>query len=473
VKQSDTHQWHEKKRFSNVKAFISDDSKWIVTIDENAKAEVWDIEKGISKHYLKKETIHKASFSPNSQWLVTTDTTKDIHTHKIWDIDKGTKNHEFKSDTTISDKPLSKYFSKDGRWFEEKPRKNLSKIRDLDNKKYLFEEPLSDVSFSSDSQWIAVISGNKEAKLWNVKSNVDIQECEISYLKGKSVEGISFSPDSRWLITKYNRQNRANIWSLKDFQKPSFLNNETFYAPYFSPNDKWLVTRNGSNTENCTSKVWDMSKCVMILNDTLPDVEFSPDNQWLVNKKSLTGDYFQLEVWDITNKSRKDFLQNEKDLYRYSFSPDSSWLISKHKNFSKIWDLKTGQQIHKFSNTSDSLKSIVKIEISNDCQWVFILDKNNRAKIWNTQKERWYDFLQGERDIRIAKFFSNNELLLTKDDFGVVKIWTLASKGNDAKKAFEKIENDIKKIQEWIRIFGDKYLLPLDEELKKKYGIKD
>jgi hypothetical protein len=35
----------------------------------------------------------------------------------------------------------------------------------------------------------------------------------------------------------------------------------------------------------------------------------------------------------------------------------------------------------------------------------------------------------------------------------------------------EELDYHYEEIQEWIKVFGDKYLLPLDEEIKKKYGI--
>lgn len=36
----------------------------------------------------------------------------------------------------------------------------------------------------------------------------------------------------------------------------------------------------------------------------------------------------------------------------------------------------------------------------------------------------------------------------------------------------EELDYTFEEIEEWIRLFGDEYLLPLDDEIKKKYGIK-
>ncbi len=35
----------------------------------------------------------------------------------------------------------------------------------------------------------------------------------------------------------------------------------------------------------------------------------------------------------------------------------------------------------------------------------------------------------------------------------------------------EELDYQFEEIQEWIKFFGKEYLLPLDEEIKKKYGV--
>ncbi|MFD2240482.1 WD40 repeat domain-containing protein, partial [Flectobacillus roseus] len=237
---------------------------------------------------------------------------------------------------------------------------------------------------------------------------------------------------------------------------------------------------------------------------------FSPNSQWLIIK----DDNYNSKVWSVQTGKYPDFLKDEKIIRYANFSQDSQWLITKDLNFnSKVWSVQTG----KYYDFLKDEKNIHDAKFTQDSQWLVTWDgiiPNFTAIVWSVNKRGQAEFLKQERKISGVAFSENAQYLSIKqEDKHQVKTYEVATGklfqtlwlnkvptqvhildnrylyvtvGKAIVKTDlqtdqghimsygdgEELDYKYEEIQEWIKVFGDKYLLPLDEEIKKKYGIK-
>ncbi|MFY7830156.1 MAG: WD40 repeat domain-containing protein, partial [Flectobacillus sp.] len=113
----------------------------------------------------------------------------------------------------------------------------------------------------------------------------------------------------------------------------------------FSPDSKWLITKD--EIVGGTSKVWSVEtgKNPDFLKDekTISYATFSPDSKWLITKDEIVGG--TSKVWSVETGKNPDFLKDEKKLSRVKFSKDckSLSIITQHQV--KTYDIATGKLI--------------------------------------------------------------------------------------------------------------------------------
>jgi WD40 repeat protein len=173
------------------------------------------------------------------------------------------------------------------------------------------------------------------------------------------VNGVFFSPDSRWLATtSYDRT--VKIWDVKTGQTQATLTDFTdlTYAAVFSPDGNTLVTGSGDQTVI----FWDVRGLAEAASrgrfyasfcwkGTPGAISFSPDGKRLAIGVDNTGYVYEL---DFSQAAPARFLYNlichQGNINSIVFSPDGKRLATAAgdntpgNNRAKIWDAETGQE---------------------------------------------------------------------------------------------------------------------------------
>ncbi|PAC31468.1 hypothetical protein BWI92_09030 [Flectobacillus sp. BAB-3569] len=277
----------------------------------------------------------------------------------------------------------------------------------------------------------------------------------------------TFSPDSQWLITR-DENRHYKVWSVKTGRYYDFLKDEkNIREATFSPDSQWLITRD----ENRNYKVWSVQtgKYYDFLKDekNIYRATFSGDSQWLITRDE-NGNY---QVWSVETGKYYDFLKDEKNIREATFSPDSKWLITRDWNDDyKVWSVEIG----KYPDFLKDEKKIVEVAFSKNTKYLTIIqDESHKVKTYEVTTGKliqtlWLNRIPSDIDI------IDNHFLHVAVGAAIVKTDLQTQQGNIMSYGDgEELDYEYDEIVEWMKAFGDKYLLPLDEELKKKYGIKD
>ncbi len=399
---------------------FSPDSKWLITRDENLNPKVWSVDKGQQADFLKKEaTISGATFSPDSKWLITRD--KNLNP-KVWSVDKRQQVDFLKEKTTISD-----------------------------------------ATFSPDSKWLVTTDSSDIVKVWLVEKGQ-----QAAFLKEEAtITDATFSPDSKWLVTT-DTSDIVTVWSVDKGQQVAFLKEEaTITDATFSPDSKWLITTD----HNQNAKVWSVEKWIMY--DFLRQEKkvyhptFSPNSKLLVTRGDIVGGFFK--IWSVENGMLYNFLKDEKNIIDGTFSQDTKWLLTTYylsRGIAKIWSVEKGIQAD-FIKDEKNISSVI---FSQDSKLLSI-STNHQVKTYEIATGKLIQTLWLNKIPTQVDIIDNRYLYVTVGK-AIVKTDLQTQQGNLMSYGDgEPLNYKFEEIQAWIKVFGDKYLLPLDEELKKKYGV--
>jgi WD40 repeat protein len=198
---------------------------------------------------------------------------------------------------------------------------------------------------------------------------------------------------------------------------------------------------------------------------TITDATFSPDSKWLITKDGNDNS----KVWSVETGKQYDFLKDEKTIRYPTFSPDSKWLITTDGNHNyKVWSVETGKN---YDFLKDE-KNIYKATFSQDAKLLSIITQH-QVKTYEVATGKLIQTLWLNKEPYRINIIDNRYLYVTVGK-AIVKTDLETQRGKlmsfgDG----EELDYKYDEIQEWIKALGDQYLLPLDEEIKKKYGITD
>lgn len=258
-----------------------------------------------------------------------------------------------------------------------------------------------------DSKYVIARASNNKIYILNT-GNYNIEKVITT---NDHVNLITFCPKGRYVAFQSN--NKIKIWDIDKSQITRILDGHTDYITSitFSPDGNKLV----SASRDHTIRIWDIesNRCVKIIKahlDTVYSASYSPDGRQIVS----ASDDKTIRIWDAKNYKCIVTKENKESVYFARFMPEGN-IISVSETIT-IWDnglLKKKQEISgRFKN------------ISNDCSLIALEGKDHTIMICDVSSGDCLQTLLGHADdIDQVIFSSDNRVIISTSDDGMLKIW--------------------------------------------------
>jgi WD40 repeat protein len=394
---------------------FSPNSKFILALT-TGKSQIWDVTNGQEIFFLKDEkNISQANFSSDGNWLTIRNGDEGC---KLWEVSTGRLHNHLNGVKSL----YAPTFINNGRWIQISNLMYEREIVELNTgKRPLFLQkspPFKNIIISPDNNLLFTTDNEETSKLWNISKGKEM----LSLGSGLNSNYVCFSPDGKWLFTK-NKSNECKLWNTYTNESYNlFIEEADKVTNRFSNDSNWIVT---FGSKNISGHVWNLVSDIPLEHmklekNSIDDYHFSPKSKWLITK-SLKN--LKTEVWDLSLKVKVKFLQNAKEVI---FSSNNDFIVSTSNHKVIVWEVATGKPIQTLF-----LNKLPKKIIFKDNRFLFTFVGNALIRT-DISKNKGFFFIYG-------------------DD--------------------ESLDYTFEEIQEWKKNFGNKYLVPLDKEIKKKYGI--
>jgi WD40 repeat protein len=314
-------------------------------------------------------------------------------------------------------------------------------------------ERVASVAFSPDSQLIASASYDNTVKLWNPRTSqvirtflvqtTDEEHNQEYKLWIEASSKLAFSRDGK-ILTLGNGYNALIAWQVdtgkivKKTRGRSSYTLGTAFSPdgnYFanalnetssssdltrlSPDEiSQRLARTVYSQETGDIGIWDVKIGQQI--GTIPktglptSMAFSSDNQFLVSN-ALNG---KISLWDL--KSKK-LLRTWLGYGSVAISPNNDFVAINSYGCVKVWNLKTGQEIHVLEGDRDEGQALT---FSSDSKLLASTAELNTITLWDVTAGERIATLSSPQVWSIA-ISSDNELIATGNFDNIVRVWKM------------------------------------------------
>ena len=372
---------------------------------------LWDVDTGTLRTSLKGHTgkLRDIAFSPDSTRLITASRDK---TMRLWDVNTGT---EQKNLPTPDDKinPLVAA----NRMLKLLEQGILPKKRD----------DVYSVKFSTDGTQLISVSSDGSLHVWDV----DTGRYQLSFSIGAYtnwVSALTFSTDSKNLVSNNALETRVRIWSVETFTQHAILTPpQEVVELAFSADLKKLAGRSLSQR----IQVWDAVTKERL--STLEGTErmagywplvFSPDGKILAGRGRIGALGNKIRVWETDTGGQLFTLGSPTDaVSRYTFSPDNKVFASGGEDGTIVlWDTKTGKSLSKLTGHTKPIRALA---FSTDGK-MLASGGGNEIHLWDVLTGHLIETLDAVQSVKALAFSSDGKTLASGSEVGLIQIWKSA-----------------------------------------------
>ncbi|MCI0701584.1 MAG: hypothetical protein L0241_10920 [Planctomycetia bacterium] len=296
--------------------------------------------------------------------------------------------------------------------------------------------PLTGVSFSPDSRFVAAAGADAIVRVWDVQT-----KSEVRGLRGHTdwITAVAFSPDGRYIASvAAEKDNTVRIFELPPLDTTSSAGGHLLAvnAVAVSPNGKFVAT---AGTDQ-TIKIWNIETgkevTTLIGNaDTPFAIAFMGNSSVVMGGSLPTRDTGRLHFWGTTPAQLMKSVPTG-EVYTVISNSDGSkigvWAArpavgdTVKNNSYEIYDAK-GEKLVGIADTARNVRSAT---FSADLEWAVTGDEAGGVRIWDlTKKERvggdWNLFPRPVADLGIT---ADKKYLVVADDEGTVKVAEVGAK---------------------------------------------
>ncbi|MFC1795286.1 WD40 repeat domain-containing protein, partial [Planctomycetota bacterium] len=305
------------------------------------------------------------------------------------------------------------------------------------------------IAFSPDGSHLASVSKDRTLRVWESFTGHQAWEGDLD---GQG-QGISYSPDGRWIITADYDRDRIRFWNAKTkeyvYQQGS-EHKAQMWSAEFTPDNRYLVTGTaymGSEQEQGAIVVW--ANTVDNSTDAerqfkfdkvgsfpgyVKDVALAPDSKHLafVNYKRVP----ELYLWDVSCTQEPRLLADNLcgiGAQNIGFTPDSRHVIAVDENrFVVTYDVQSGQKVGSFPTrkTDDTTKwhFITMHTLSPDGAKLAMSSRTNLGvDLWDYENGRLlYSLPEQEGFVYYFAWSPDGQRLAVSRSNGDIDIWNIA-----------------------------------------------
>ncbi len=233
------------------------------------------------------------------------------------------------------------------------------------------------IAWSKDGNKIATGDGNKTI-LWQASTGKIIATLPNT---GAPVISLTFSPDSKYLVSVGFRPGTVLLWNLNDkSSRPLLESNDYLHSAAFSPDGSLLaITGETEGVRLFETTSWNPVRHLK-LEGAGAFLEFSRDgSQLAVGAWEKGTDLYNTSTWQVAHHLPIQLSR----VRALDFSPDDSLLATANQDASvQIWDLSTHQEIQIRRGHS---RVVWSVDFSPDGKRIATGSKDGSVKIWNTK----------------------------------------------------------------------------------------
>lgn len=213
-------------------------------------------------------------------------------------------------------------------------------------------------AFSPDGRFLASVSTNGDATLWDVENRALVHSFQGS---SNLIDGIAFHPSGAKIAVAKRNDSEIAIWDIASgrLSGPIMSMEESMdlYGPLaYSPDGQWLAAGIGFPR---IVQIWEAAtgKVVAQLEYQSPvaGLAFSPDGQWLAGGGNTT-----LKLWDVSTWELAKTLEGHTAwITALAFTPDGTRLVSTGLDREiKIWEPFKEREVLSLAGHSNSVSAI-------------------------------------------------------------------------------------------------------------------
>lgn len=400
---------------------FSDDGRLLVSETDRNVIQVWDSDSGNQQLQINpSDTVEydakvKVLCGPDGK-IVSKEQNNRGSKILVWNMKTGTNllninQNDFITDFAIS--PDGKYIvsgSKDGHVVLLDV--NTGQVRgDLWD-----DNSIESIIFSPNGEQIASANINGDVLIWNI---VDKESIRIN--TGTTKLYLTFSPDSKWLVTG-GKDGSVVFWesSKGKKQKMIYLENGISVLVY-SQNGKLLYTA----SEDGVYKIWNTTKDLFVVNGSIyygpiSSASFSPNSEYIVHG-GMSGYTYAYGFGKTDRMGQIQFYSiattfGEGKVNQTAFSPDGKKFATASDNGEIIISPMTTGILNHDSKVWD-------IEFSKDKNLIVTSSKDGTARIWDTQTGKKMLSLKHNDQVNRATFNPDSSLIVTASSDHTAKVW--------------------------------------------------